>query len=192
MTRITKDPATRRQEIIDAARELFEAQGTGKTSMTEISARVGVAKGLVYYYFSSKEQLAEEVVNQFIEGLDQELQEITRQDNLDFYSKLKAILSLYFKSFQNHTNYLKFSPADPGIFNLLRERASEIALIHANEILHQGMAQNLISIEYPEYMLKILVRGLGELYIEGISELRIHTTLIEQTLGLAKGRLQLG
>lgn len=190
--RITKDPEIRRQEIIDSAKALFELQGIGKTSMTEIAEKVGVAKGLVYYYFSSKEQLVVEVIDQFISGLDASLLEIMQQDKLDFYGKLTAILNLYYSAIQSHPTLLAIAPTDPGIFSLIRERLSEIALLHAKDLLQMGMQQNLIQIEYPEYMLKILIRGLGDLYIEGVHAPQIHATLIEQTLGLEKGRLRLG
>ena len=190
--RITKDPAIRRQEIIDTARELFEAQGISKTSMTDIAQKIGVAKGLVYYYFSSKDLLVEEVIDQFIRHLDETLRQILLRDDLDFYGKLSAILILYFQSFQGSPALIKFSPVVPGVFDLIRDRMSETALIHASDLLQQGKQDNLIRIEYPEYMLKILISGLGDLYIQGVRELPVHATLIEQTLGLAKGRLTLG
>ena len=44
-TRITKEPETRKNEIIDAAGELFLTQGFDETSVSDIVARVGVAQG---------------------------------------------------------------------------------------------------------------------------------------------------
>lgn len=190
--RITKDPEIRRQEIIDSARALFETQGPSKTSMTEIAEKIGVAKGLVYYYFSSKEQLAEAVIEQFIKEVDEALQEIIRHDELDFHAKLTAILNLYFNSIQRHPAFLADSPVDPPAFSLIRERLSEIALFHTKGLLLIGKQQNIIQIEYPEYVLRILIRGLGDLYVEGVHDPRVHATLIEQTLGLEKGKLMLG
>ncbi len=190
--RITKDPETRRQEIIDEARTLFESKGISKTSMAEIADKIGVAKGLVYYYFSSKEELVDEVVEQFIQGLDESLKDIVLQDDLDFYGKLTAILVLYFNAFQNDQDLMKFTPADPGVFNLIRERLSAIALFHVKALLQAGMSQNLIRIDYPEYVLKILITGLGDLYIEGIRDPKVHASLIEQMLGMQKGQLEFG
>lgn len=40
-------------------------------------------------------------------------------------------------------------------------------------------------------MLKVIIGGLGDLYIEGITDPEIHITLIEQLLGLKKGILHL-
>ena len=55
MSRITKDPTERRQEILDTALKLFWEKGYEKTSMTEIAQAMQVAQGLCYRYFPSKE-----------------------------------------------------------------------------------------------------------------------------------------
>ena len=57
MSRITKDPTERRQEILDTALKLFWEKGYEKTSMTEIAQAMQVAQGLCYRYFPSKEAL---------------------------------------------------------------------------------------------------------------------------------------
>lgn len=190
--RISKDPETRRQEIIDTAWTLFELRGIGKTSMAEIADQLGVAKGLVYYYFSSKEQLAEVVIGQFIAGLDHSLGAVLDRQELEFPDKMAAILKIYFDVIRTHPSLLSCKTSNPEIFALIRDRLSDIALSHARILLQHGIAKNLIQIDYPDYMLMILIRGLGDLYIEGVHDPLIHATLIEQTLGLGKGRLSLG
>ncbi|MCR1899315.1 TetR/AcrR family transcriptional regulator [Irregularibacter muris] len=189
--RITKDPEIRKQEIIDRAKKLFEEKGIHKTSISEIAKEVGVAKGLIYYYFSSKNQLVESVIEQFILGIGEGLEEIMKNEELDFYSKLTAIFHLYFDSIQKHPGIFSLSLENPGIFSLIRNRLSEIALIHATDLITLGMNHGIINISYPEYMLKIIIRGLGDLYIEGVTNPEIHARLIEQILGLGKGKLQL-
>jgi AcrR family transcriptional regulator len=189
--RITKDPEVRRQEIIDVARELFETQGIQKTAMNEIAEKIGVAKGLVYYYFSSKEQLVTAVVEQFIAGLEVTLTQIILNDQLDFYQKFSAFLGVYFNAIENHPAIFTYSPNDPGLFSLIKDQMSTIALALASQLLKNAVEQGLVMIEYPEYMLKILIRGLGDLYMEGIQDPAVHATLIEQTLGLTRGKLGL-
>ena len=190
--RITKTPEARRQEIVEAARVLFEERGIARTAMTDIASQVGVAKGLVYYYFASKEQLVEAVIDLFIGDLDQDLQTILQQGRMGFHEKLTAILTIYFQTIQSHPAIFADTPVSPGLFSRIRERLSDIALAHALQLLQSAISQNLIRIEYPAYMLRILIRGLGDLYIEGIHEPQVHATLIEQTLGLEKGQLRLG
>ena len=188
--RITKDPKIRRQEIIDTAARMFEEHGVGKTSVSEIAARLQVAKGLVYYYFDSKEILVTAVIEQLTQKLDDELARIVTRTELGFHDKLKTILHLYFSAIQNHPDLLSMAPTDPGLFALLRDKMSDTAFRHVAEILQAGIRQGLITIEYPDLVLKILIKGLGDLYIDGIRDPDIHATLIEQALGLEKNRLK--
>ncbi len=47
----------RRQEILQAASEIFRAEGYAEASMSKISLRLGGSKATLYGYFSSKEEL---------------------------------------------------------------------------------------------------------------------------------------
>ena len=56
------DPATTkgaetRQQIFEAALELFREQGFDATTMQQVAERAGVAKGAAYYYYPSKEAI---------------------------------------------------------------------------------------------------------------------------------------
>jgi len=48
---------TKRQAILDTAYRLFQTQGFDKTSVSEITARVGGSKATIYSHFTSKEEL---------------------------------------------------------------------------------------------------------------------------------------
>jgi AcrR family transcriptional regulator len=52
----------RRQEILDAAVELFAARGFRSTGIAELAQRVGLTPPGVLYYFGTKERLLREVV----------------------------------------------------------------------------------------------------------------------------------
>lgn len=54
--RVTKEPEVRKQEILDTALKLFGENGYEKTSITDIAKAIGVAQGLCYRYFPSKER----------------------------------------------------------------------------------------------------------------------------------------
>jgi AcrR family transcriptional regulator len=49
--------------ILGAARKLFTARGFEATSIDEIGAKAGVAKGAVYHHFKSKEAIFERVLD---------------------------------------------------------------------------------------------------------------------------------
>ena len=65
MTRITKPPEERRQEIIDTAMKVFYEKGYEKTSISDIAREMHVAQGLCYRYFSSKEELFDTALDQY-------------------------------------------------------------------------------------------------------------------------------
>jgi AcrR family transcriptional regulator len=184
--RITKNPDIRRKEIIDSARLLFQRKGIKNTSMNDIADSIGVAKGLVYYYFSSKEDLLRAVLDEFFEGVDEALQKIMNA-SLNFYQKLASILDLYFNFIQSNHAILSYFPGDPIMFSLIRNRLSDLALFHSKDLLTEGTELGVLNIRYPDYMLKIIIRGLGDLYVEGVTDPLIHARLIEQMLGLEDG-----
>lgn len=67
MARITKSVEERRQEIIDAAKELFFENGFDKTQVADISKKLNVAQGLVYHYFKSKTEILYAVIDELSE-----------------------------------------------------------------------------------------------------------------------------
>ena len=60
--RIVKDAGERKNEILDAAEELFAAKGYEETSTGDILDRVGIARGTLYYHFRSKEEILDALI----------------------------------------------------------------------------------------------------------------------------------
>lgn len=67
--RITKEPEERKQEILDTAMRIFYEKGYEKTSIADIAKAIGVAQGLCYRYFPSKEALFDSAIDQYAEEL---------------------------------------------------------------------------------------------------------------------------
>lgn len=58
MVRKTKeDAAITRNQIIDAAREVFLTKGVSRTSLEQIATHAGVTRGAVYWHFANKSEL---------------------------------------------------------------------------------------------------------------------------------------
>ncbi len=57
MVRTVKDPEVRKTEIIKSARRFFQTRDYDKTTMQDVMVELGIAKGTIYYYFKSKEEL---------------------------------------------------------------------------------------------------------------------------------------
>lgn len=67
--RITKEPEERRQELLDTAIQIFCEKGYEKTSISDIAKAAGVAQGLCYRYFPSKEALFDCAIGQYAKTL---------------------------------------------------------------------------------------------------------------------------
>lgn len=67
MTRIVKKAEIRRQEIVEAARTLFQTKGYDETSMQNVMDHLKIAKGTIYHYFKSKEELLGAVVELIVD-----------------------------------------------------------------------------------------------------------------------------
>ncbi|WP_019553257.1 TetR/AcrR family transcriptional regulator [Propionispira raffinosivorans] len=59
MARTPQDPEIRINEILDVAQKCFINMGYRKTTISGVAKEMGVAKGMLYYYFKSKEELLE-------------------------------------------------------------------------------------------------------------------------------------
>jgi AcrR family transcriptional regulator len=58
-----------RERILSAALEVFAAQGYEASSISDITEAAGVSRGLVSYYFATKENLAAELLDRWLDGI---------------------------------------------------------------------------------------------------------------------------
>lgn len=52
----------KRERILDAAQELMETSSIRSVSVQKIAQNAGIGKGSIYYYFSSKNEIIEAVI----------------------------------------------------------------------------------------------------------------------------------
>ncbi|MGI6045265.1 MAG: TetR/AcrR family transcriptional regulator [Eggerthellaceae bacterium] len=57
----------RYEQIVSAARELYEDQGIADTSISDVTNYLGITRSLFYHYFDDKEALTEAVLNDYVE-----------------------------------------------------------------------------------------------------------------------------
>ncbi len=55
--RISKDADVRKAEILDVAEKLFQEKGYTKATTDDILSATGIARGMLYYHFKSKEEI---------------------------------------------------------------------------------------------------------------------------------------
>jgi AcrR family transcriptional regulator len=66
MVRTVKKAEVRKLEIVETAKNLFQSKGFNETSMQDVMGQLGIAKGTIYHYFKSKEELLEAVVEHIV------------------------------------------------------------------------------------------------------------------------------
>jgi AcrR family transcriptional regulator len=92
MTETRRRKEARPSELTAAALSLFVEKGFAATRLDDIAARAGVAKGTVYLYFDSKEELFEAVVREGIVPILAQGEALFGQHQGDSASLLRAIL----------------------------------------------------------------------------------------------------
>lgn len=91
-----------KQKIMDAAFGLIARNGFEATSIAAIAAEAGVSKGLLYNYFSSKEELLKELVNSLIE-MGNEFEEV--MNFKDPKDGLKLMFEWFFKELRERLDH---------------------------------------------------------------------------------------
>src|SRR5205085_5099708 len=96
----------KRRTILDAAVRVFARQGFHTCRVSDIADEAGVAYGLVYHYFSSKEQILDTL---FLERWDVMLGAIAEADasRPDPRDKLYAIASFIIDSYRHDPELMK-------------------------------------------------------------------------------------
>lgn len=61
------------EQIVSAALQAFEKHGFHNTSMSKIAQEMNIAKGTLYLYFKSKEQLIDSITDQYFQKLKENL-----------------------------------------------------------------------------------------------------------------------
>ncbi|MGM0471225.1 MAG: TetR/AcrR family transcriptional regulator [Bacillota bacterium] len=81
----------KKEEILEAAAEVFSQKGFYKATVGEIAQQAGVAKGTIYLYFDSKEDLGKSLLRSKCYSLYQQAKEI-QESNKPVNTKIKLII----------------------------------------------------------------------------------------------------
>lgn len=115
-----KEKLKRKKEILKSALALFSKKGIFKTKMEEIAKKAMLSKGLLYFYFKSKEEILEEIVREIYRGFIERLEEIKAKSvspvekvkefikfEWNFYKRNKKFVNLIFELYQEERYFLK-------------------------------------------------------------------------------------
>jgi AcrR family transcriptional regulator len=159
-TRRKVDPALRRRNILDAARQVFARKGFAAATIPEIAALAGVASGTIYLYYPNKRELLVAVVQEMITVPLEKI--FTREAGNDFATILKS-------AFQDRVNMMQ-NEQTMGFVSLMSEiqRDPELKKMYNDHLVRpflDGMEayfkQPSIQKEFNPFDPAFLVRAIG-------------------------------
>ena len=156
MTRISKDPIERRDEIIDASQRLFLEKGFTETTVDGIVKALNLSKGIFYYYFKSKEEIVDAIIDRYIDEVVAGIRPIVDDKAKSLFERMKLAsfkeLELNFKLF-------------PGIYNIKNidmhsrmnaKMVEKYAPVLAG-LIEEGIAQKLLEADDPLGLMEIFI-----------------------------------
>lgn len=102
--RRSRAPRRRQSEILEAAARVFHEKGYESTSIQDIADSVGILKGSLYYYITSKEDLLYEIIQGVHEEALKNLDLVAALDG-DALQKIRAFVVVHFQN--NAENLVK-------------------------------------------------------------------------------------
>lgn len=94
----------KKEQIIEAARNLFHQFGFKKVSMDEIAKEAGVTKKTIYMYFSSKEELLKYFIQEEITNMEEIVEEVEANNTDPFEAVNQAIYKIL--QYRKHQDFL--------------------------------------------------------------------------------------
>jgi AcrR family transcriptional regulator len=170
----------RERDLVAATRSLFDERGVQDVPIEEIARAVGIARGLVYRHFSSKEELFVLTVTDYLDELEGVLAAATarREDpaaSLERCTEAYARFCGRYPAFLDSALALMRRPARD-----LREIVSESVwlrlgqgisgcLDHLVRVLREGSESGDFRVEDPEYVANVLwTQVLGTMHLARI------------------------
>ena len=160
-----KDTEIRRTEFVDAAEKLFTENGIVDTTVNAIVREMNVAKGLFYYYFSSKDDVIDAISDKYNNEFRRAIAD-SLDPSSDFDDRLEGFIQNTIASFRVMWENLH-GVNDNIDLTILSSRsldeAKETASETLRQLLEEGNRLNRTQVPNPEYFAKLLVSGMADL-----------------------------
>ena len=178
------DKDRKQNDIFHASLRLFARFGYQKTTMDDVAAEVGMSKGNIYFYVSSKRDLYEKTVSSALRQWRETVAAaVGRVD--DVVEKFSVMARLSFEYLVDHEDLRAVLIKDPSIFTLTprEDRFYEInlgAMQLIKNIIAQGIAEGRflpVDVDHTsELFFSIYIMFLIKRYVksEGISAARMY------------------
>lgn len=202
MVRVTKNASERRNEILDTAESLFSQKGYEKTSTTDITKMMGVAQGTLYYYFKSKESLANALIDRQLKGIKLQFIKVIYDQTLSAYEKIAWIFIYELDDPTGHVNVFKYLQHDSNA--ILRQILHVQTICQFTPILTdliiQGNKEGIFHVDNPtlvaEFFLSIIHHWVDSTLFkwntkERIARIEAIQSTFEHLFGVPSGKFDL-
>ena len=148
----------RKHELLKIAYEMFLRRGYENTSVDEIIAKAQIAKGTFYYYFPSKEQLLEDVIEMMIENETAAAEQIMRLE-LPAPQKIVGIIaSIKPTEEEKPISDALMQPQNVLMHDKIRKKLIRVIIPLLSEAVEEGVRQGVFSCDnIPERVRMLLV-----------------------------------
>ena len=167
--RVTKKPEERRKELIDIAEQLFIKKGYEQTAVSDIVKKTKVAQGTFYYYFKTKEEILDYIIDKYISQSVEALENIANEKGPNAVEKLVNYF-LYSSSFRSdRLSIMQYLHEDRNAhLHLKFERQIPKKTVKPlSKIIAQGVKEKIFYTKYPEENAKAFI-GVSAMVLQGI------------------------
>jgi len=201
LARIVKAPEERRAEIVDTAERLFREIGYAKCSVEMIIREIGVAKGTFYYYFKSKPDILQAIVDTTLAKIVEMAEGVADETSLSAMQKMEVLLGNSHIGDDDSIEVAEMLhlPENRELHELTNiQTVLRMSPILAH-IVEQGTEEGVFNVERPLETIQFLFTGAqfltdGGMFGFSVSELRtrrlVMQTIIEKALGAEPGSFQ--
>ncbi len=198
--RVVKDAEERRNEILDAANELFGKKGFDGTSTNDILEKVGIARGTLYYHFKSKEDIMDALIERYNMGILDAARKIAADRSIPVNQRfLRVIMALNISSGNGKEIIEHIHKPQNALMHQKIQRViiSGVTPILA-EIARDGIEQGIFATPFPYECMEMIVAYTSTVFDDDMVELtreelynRIQalTFNVERLLGAESGSL---
>ena len=183
----------RKQELLDIAYRMFISRGYENTSIDDILNEAGIAKGTYYYYFESKEQTLEAVIEMMIEKETEAAVSILDSDIPVLQKMVGIIASIRPAPEELPIEGALMRPENIIMHQKIKRRLIEKVLPLLSKVVEEGVEQGIFSCDnIPERVRMMLVIS-NEIFDEGSftdRDVDVFIDITEKLLGAQKHSME--